>query len=170
MFGAMLLGVSTRQYGDILPQMAETLGISKSAVSERAIVPAARQQFFELRRARFDVELLVIYIGDAFRRASRDQRGGRYGKHCGVAFVAGAFARARAEHREALLVRDRRSQCVYLARAKRCSVAAITRSRACWESYQRATRVNLIGRRPLRAALCKGHRLSGPPLLLQQLS
>lgn len=37
MFGALLRGVSTRQYGDILPQMAKTVGISKSAVSERAI-------------------------------------------------------------------------------------------------------------------------------------
>ena len=62
MFGAMLRGVSTRQYGDILPQMAETVGISKSAVSERAI-EASSAQLQEVVARRWDnVELLIIYI------------------------------------------------------------------------------------------------------------
>jgi len=52
MFGALLRGVSTRQYREVLPRMAESVGISKSAVSERAIEASAAQLS----------ELLVIYI------------------------------------------------------------------------------------------------------------
>jgi transposase-like protein len=62
MFGALLRGVSTRQYHEVLPCMAETAGVSKSAVSERAI-EASAAQLEELLERRWDsTELLVIYI------------------------------------------------------------------------------------------------------------
>ena len=37
MMGALLRGVSTRQYEDVLPEMAETAGVSRSSVSRQAI-------------------------------------------------------------------------------------------------------------------------------------
>jgi len=58
MFGALLRGVSTRQYGEVLPRMAESVGISKSAVNERAIEASGEL----LERRWNDTELLVIYI------------------------------------------------------------------------------------------------------------
>ena len=62
MLGALLRGVSTRQYREVLPGMAESVGISKSAVSERAI-EASEAQLAELLERRWnDTELLVIYI------------------------------------------------------------------------------------------------------------
>ena len=84
MFGALLRGVSTRQYGDILPQMAETVGISKSAVSERAI-EASTAQLEELLSRRWDaVELLIIYID-----------GMRFGEHHVISAVGVDFAGAK---------------------------------------------------------------------------
>jgi transposase-like protein len=84
MFGALLRGVSTRQYGDILPQMAETVGISKSAVSERAI-EASSAQLEELLNRRWDgVELLVIYID-----------GMRFGEHHVISAVGVDFQGAK---------------------------------------------------------------------------
>ncbi len=62
MFGALLRGVSTRQYRDVLPQMAETVGISKSAVSERAAEASAAQLEQLLDRRWDQTEFLVIYI------------------------------------------------------------------------------------------------------------
>jgi putative transposase len=62
MFGVLWRGVSTRQYREVLPRMAESVGISKSAVSERAI-EASAAQLGELLERRWDAtELLVIYI------------------------------------------------------------------------------------------------------------
>jgi len=84
MFGAMLRGVSTRQYGDILPQMAETVGISKSAVSERAI-EASSAQLQEVVARRWDnVELLIIYID-----------GMRFGEHHVISAVGVDFQGAK---------------------------------------------------------------------------
>jgi transposase-like protein len=62
MFGALLRGVSTRQYRDVLPQMAATVGVSKSAVSREAIEASAAQLATLLERRWDDVDLLVIYI------------------------------------------------------------------------------------------------------------
>jgi putative transposase len=62
MFGALLRGVSTRQYREVLPRMAESVGISKSAVSERAIEASAAQLSELLERCWNETELLVIYI------------------------------------------------------------------------------------------------------------
>ena len=62
MFETLLRGVSTRQYCEVLPRMAETVGVSKSAISERAIEASAAQLEQLLGRRWEDAELLVIYI------------------------------------------------------------------------------------------------------------
>jgi transposase-like protein len=55
-------GISTREYHEVLPRMAETVGVSRSAVSRQAI-EASVEQLKQLRERRWDqVEVLVIYI------------------------------------------------------------------------------------------------------------
>jgi putative transposase len=62
MLGAMLRGVSTREYHEVLPEMAATAGVSKSAVSRQAI-DASSEQLKQLQDRRWDsTEILVIYI------------------------------------------------------------------------------------------------------------
>jgi transposase-like protein len=62
MMGAMLRGVSTREYTEVLPEMAETAGVSRSSVSRQAIEGSA-EQLRQLRERRWDeADLLVIYI------------------------------------------------------------------------------------------------------------
>jgi putative transposase len=57
-----LAGVSTRQYERVLPEMAETVGISKSSVS-REVSTASAAELKPLNERRLDeVDLLVIYI------------------------------------------------------------------------------------------------------------
>ena len=54
--------VSTRSYGEVLPEMAQTVGISKSAVS-RKFIEASAEELRRLCERRFDeVDFLVIYI------------------------------------------------------------------------------------------------------------
>jgi len=68
--GALLRGISTREYREVLPQMAATVGVSKSAISREAI-EASAEQLQQLRERRWDkVEILVIYID-----------GQRFGEH-----------------------------------------------------------------------------------------
>ena len=62
MFAALLRGVSTRQYRDVLPRMAETVGVSKSSISEKAIEASTAQLEDLLGRRWEETELLVIYI------------------------------------------------------------------------------------------------------------
>ena len=58
----LLRGVSTRNYKDVIPQMAETVGVSKSAVS-RHMIEASESELEALFSRRFDdVKLLIIYI------------------------------------------------------------------------------------------------------------
>ena len=60
--GALLRGVSTREYQEVLPRMAATVGVSKSAISRQAI-EASVEQLRQLRERRWDkIEILVIYI------------------------------------------------------------------------------------------------------------
>lgn len=60
--GALMRGVSTREYGEVLPEMAATVGVSRSAVSRQAI-EASAEQLKALRERRWDAtEILVIYI------------------------------------------------------------------------------------------------------------
>jgi putative transposase len=62
MMGALLRGVSTRQYKEVLPEMAETAGVSRSSVSRQAIEGSA-EQLRQLRERRWDeTDILVIYI------------------------------------------------------------------------------------------------------------
>jgi putative transposase len=62
MLGALLRGVSTREYDEVLPKMAETVGVSRSSVSRQGI-EASVEQLKSLREKRWDTtEILVIYI------------------------------------------------------------------------------------------------------------
>ena len=55
-------GLSTREYQEVLPQMAETVGVSRSAISRKA-VEASAEQLKQLQERRWEnVEILVIYI------------------------------------------------------------------------------------------------------------
>lgn len=70
MLGAMLAGVSTRDYKEVLPRMASTVGVSRSAISRQAI-EASEEQLRQLNERRWDnVNLLVIYCD-----------GQRFGEH-----------------------------------------------------------------------------------------
>lgn len=70
MLGALLRGVSTREYKEVLPAMAATVGVSKSAISRQAI-EGSEQQLRALQERRWDaVNLLVIYVD-----------GQRFGEH-----------------------------------------------------------------------------------------
>ncbi len=62
MLEILLRGVSTRQYRAVLPEMAETVGVSRSSVSREA-VEASEEELKRLCERRFDaVKLLVIYL------------------------------------------------------------------------------------------------------------
>jgi putative transposase len=62
MLDILLHGVSTRNYKEVIPAMAETAGVSRSAVS-RQIVEASEAEVEALLSRRFEeVKLLVIYI------------------------------------------------------------------------------------------------------------
>lgn len=76
MLGAMMRGVSTREYREVLPEMAATVGVSKSAVSRQAI-EASSEQLKQLQERRWDTtEILAIYID-----------GQRFGEHLIVSAV-----------------------------------------------------------------------------------
>ena len=58
----LLNGVSTRRYERVIPQMADTVGVSRSTVSREA-AEASEAALKQLLERRFDeVDLLVIYI------------------------------------------------------------------------------------------------------------
>jgi putative transposase len=58
----LMKGVSTRKYKEILPQMAETVGVSRSQIS-REFIAGSEQQFRRLCERRFDdIDILAIYI------------------------------------------------------------------------------------------------------------
>jgi transposase-like protein len=62
MLGILLNGVSTRRYERMIPEMADTVGVSRSAVSREAI-EASEAALKKLAERRFeDVDLVVIYI------------------------------------------------------------------------------------------------------------
>ncbi len=76
MLGAMMRGVSTREYHEVLPEMAATMGVSKSAVSRQAI-EASTEQLKQLQERRWDsTEILVVYID-----------GQRFGEHLIISAV-----------------------------------------------------------------------------------
>ena len=62
MLDVLMRGISTRQYEEVLPEMASTCGVSKSNVSREA-AEAGDEALQELLERRFDrLDLLVIYI------------------------------------------------------------------------------------------------------------
>ena len=62
MLEILLAGVSTRKYARVIPEMAETVGVSKSAVS-RETIEASERVLEELMERRLDGwDLLVIYL------------------------------------------------------------------------------------------------------------
>jgi transposase-like protein len=67
MLDILMRGVSTRQYKSVIPEMAETVGVSKSSVS-RQIIEASEAEVETLLSRRFeDVKLVIIYLdGMAF--------------------------------------------------------------------------------------------------------
>ena len=59
-WGAILRGVSTREYEEVLPEMAQTVGVSRSSVSREA-VQASAEQLKSLREKRWDtIEILAL--------------------------------------------------------------------------------------------------------------
>jgi len=59
---AMMRNVSTRNYGHVITEMADTVGVSKSSVS-REFIEASAKELEGLMERRFeDIELLIIYI------------------------------------------------------------------------------------------------------------
>ena len=62
MLDILIRGVSTRQYRGVIPEMADTVGVSKSSVS-RQMIEASESEVEALLGRRFDeVNLLIIYI------------------------------------------------------------------------------------------------------------
>jgi transposase-like protein len=62
MLEILMRGVSTRNYKEVIPSLAKTVGVSKSAVSRR-VVEASEAEVEALLSRRFDeLKLLVIYI------------------------------------------------------------------------------------------------------------
>jgi putative transposase len=58
----LMKGVSTRKYKDILPEMVDTVGVSKSQIS-REFIAASEKRFRQLCERRFDdIDILVVYI------------------------------------------------------------------------------------------------------------
>ena len=76
MLEILLDGVSTRRYQRVIPEMAETVGVSRSAVSREAI-EASEAVLKNLLERRYDeLDLLVIYID-----------GMHFGEHCVLAAI-----------------------------------------------------------------------------------
>jgi transposase-like protein len=70
MLNALLRGVSTRQYEEVLPRMAATAGVRRSSIS-RKVVEASAEQLRQMRERKWDkTEILVIYVD-----------GQRFGEH-----------------------------------------------------------------------------------------
>jgi transposase-like protein len=62
MLQILMRGVSTRNYEAVVPEMADTVGVSKSSVS-REVIAASAETLRELAERRFDeVDILIIYI------------------------------------------------------------------------------------------------------------
>ena len=58
----LMKGVSTRKYKEILPEMAQTVGVSKSQIS-REFIAAGDKRFKQLCERRFgDIDIVAIYI------------------------------------------------------------------------------------------------------------
>jgi transposase-like protein len=117
MLDALMRGLSTRQYNDVLPAMAATVGVSRSAVSRQA-AEASAEQLKQLQERRWDkVEILVIYIdGQRFGEhhilsaVGVDSSGRKHilGIECGATENAAAVKRLLTHLREHGLPTDRK--------------------------------------------------------------
>jgi len=58
----LMNGVSTRKYQEIIPEMAETVGVSKSQISREFVVASAAELQHLCERRFDDVDILVVYI------------------------------------------------------------------------------------------------------------
>jgi len=62
MLDILMRSVSTRNYREVLPEMAETVSVSKSTIS-RACVEASAKALKDLAERRFDEkDILIVYI------------------------------------------------------------------------------------------------------------
>jgi transposase-like protein len=62
LLNTLMRGVSTRQYEEVLPAMAEQVGISRSSLSRR-VIDASEEALETLQKRRFDDhDILVIYL------------------------------------------------------------------------------------------------------------
>ncbi len=62
MLDILMRGVSTRNYREVLPEMAETVGVSKSTIS-REFIESSEKALKELAERRFDdTDILIVYI------------------------------------------------------------------------------------------------------------
>lgn len=62
LLGILMRGVSTRNYQEVLPEMAQTVGVSKSSIS-REFQEASEESLKELGERRFEEkDILIIYI------------------------------------------------------------------------------------------------------------
>ena len=162
MLGALLRGVSTREYQEVLPKMAATVGVSRSSISRHAI-EASAEQLKQLQERRWDeVEILAIYI-DEQRFGSHhilsavgvDMQGEKHilGLEPGATENAAAVKRLLTHLRDQGLPTDRKYLVVIdgakaLAPGSRkssapsspSSGAAITRFAMCWTSCRRSSR------------------------------
>lgn len=62
MLEILVNGVSTRKYRTVLPELADTVGVSKSAVSREAIEASAAQLQQLAERQFTDLDVLIIYL------------------------------------------------------------------------------------------------------------
>jgi hypothetical protein len=63
MLGALMRGVSTREYQEVLPQMAATVGLSRSAIS-RKVVEASIEQLQQLQERRWEDRFARLHLQD----------------------------------------------------------------------------------------------------------
>jgi transposase-like protein len=62
MLEILMRGVSTRHYRDVLPEMADTVGVAKSSVS-REFIDASEEALKQLAQRRFDEkDILIVYL------------------------------------------------------------------------------------------------------------
>jgi putative transposase len=62
MLELLLRGVSTRNYHEVLPQMAQTVGVAKSSVSRQAVEASAAQLQTLMERRWDDKDILILYL------------------------------------------------------------------------------------------------------------
>ena len=119
----LMLGVSTRKYASVLPEMAETVGVSKSEVSREFVEASAEQLQGLMERPLDELEIAVVYldgirfgehhalaaIGVGYRgiQACSGASGWSIGEPDSVQGAAGGPGRTRPEPRAVSAVRDR---------------------------------------------------------------